>query len=45
MSSLLQNKGKIIVSSKNKSSVSWNEHFLFLVVGTPIFTFYYSVDS
>lgn len=36
MSFLLQNTGQILVSSKNrKSSVSWNEHFLFLVVGTP----------
>lgn len=33
---LLQNTGQILIGSKNrKSSVSWNEHFLFLVVGTP----------
>lgn len=35
MSFLLQNIGQILISRKNrKSSVSWNEHFLLLVVGT-----------
>lgn len=35
MSFLLQNTGQILISRKNrKSSVSWNEHFLLLVVGT-----------